>query len=95
VCEREDVDPIAASRAHVAVYVRELCSRPSRRGGNIVSIDSGAGLANATILQRLVPVRLFYDFLTEEGLRQSNLVGRGRYTRGRIGAAVSAGSSRG
>jgi integrase/recombinase XerD len=84
LCEREDVDPVAATRAHVAVYVRELCSRPSRRGGNVVSIDSGSGLANATILQRLVPVRLFYDFLMEEGLRQSNPVGRGRYTPRRL-----------
>ena len=83
VCEREGIDPVSASRAHVAVYVRELCSRPSRRGGNVVSIDSGSGLANATILQRLVPVRLFYDFLMEEGLRQSNPVGQGRYTPGR------------
>jgi integrase len=40
----------------------------------------GAGLSNATIQQRLVPVRLFYDFLMEEGLRESNPVGRGRYT---------------
>lgn len=28
-------------------------------------------------------VRLFYDFLMEEGLRESNPVGRGRYTPGR------------
>jgi len=48
-----------------------------------VSIDSGSGLANATIQQRLVPVRLFYDYLIEEGLRESNPVGRGRYTPGR------------
>jgi integrase/recombinase XerD len=34
----------------------------------------------------LVPVRLFYDFLMEEGLRESNPVGRGRYTPGgRVG----------
>jgi integrase len=33
--------------------------------------------------QRLVPVRLFYDFLIEEGVRDSNPVGRGRYTPGR------------
>ncbi|WP_374116659.1 tyrosine-type recombinase/integrase [Streptomyces gilvus] len=49
----------------------------------MVSIDSGSGLANATIQQRLVPVRLFYDFLVEDGLRDSNPVGRGRYTPGR------------
>lgn len=83
VCEREGVDPLVAGRAHISFYVRELTERPSRRGGNVVSIDSGSGLANATIQQRLVPVRLFYDFLMEEGLRESNPVGRGRYTPGR------------
>jgi integrase/recombinase XerD len=83
MCEREGVEPVAANRAHVAVYVRELMSRPHRRGANVVAIDSGAGLANATVQQRLVPVRLFYDFLMEEGLRESNPVGRGRYTPGR------------
>ncbi|MET8703507.1 hypothetical protein ABZW10_32330 [Kitasatospora sp. NPDC004723] len=67
MCERENVDPIAANRAHIAFYVRELTLRPHRRGANVVSIDSGAGLANATIQQRLVPVRLFYDFLTDFG----------------------------
>ena len=30
-----------------------------------------------------MPVRLFYDFLIEEGVRESNPVGRGRYTPGR------------
>ncbi|MEV7595851.1 site-specific integrase [Kitasatospora sp. NPDC089797] len=83
MCEREDVDPVTANRAHVALFVRELTSRPHRRGANVVAIDSGSGLANATIQQRLVPVRLFYDFLMEEGLRESNPVGRGRYTPGR------------
>jgi len=82
-CERNGVDPVAATRAEVAVFVRELRSRPSRRGGNVVALDSGAGLANATLQQRLVPVRLFYDFLVEEGARESNPVGRGRYTPGR------------
>ena len=63
--------------------MRELAARPSRRGVNVVSIDSGVGLANATLQQRLVPVRLFYDFLIEEGLRESTHstpVGRGRFT---------------
>jgi integrase/recombinase XerD len=88
MCEREGVDPVAANRAHVAVFVRELTSRPSLRGADVVAIDSGAGLANATIQQRLVPVRLFYDFLMEEGPRESNPVGRGRYTPGgRAGGA--------
>ncbi|MEU0939836.1 site-specific integrase [Embleya sp. NPDC005971] len=54
----------------------------------MISIDSGIGLSNATLQQRLVPVRLFYDFLMEEGLRDSNPVGRGRYTpRGGFGGS--------
>ncbi len=91
VCEREGVDLVEANREHIARYVRELSARPGRRGANVVSIDSGAGLSNATLQQRLVPVRLLYDFLIEEGLRESNPVGRGRYTSGRGGA----GSQRG
>ncbi|WP_432023959.1 tyrosine-type recombinase/integrase [Streptomyces parvus] len=83
MCEREGVDPVTAGRAHLALYVRELTSRPHRRGVTVVAIDSGSGLANATIQQRLVPVRLFHDFLMEEGLRESTPMGRGRYTPGR------------
>ena len=82
VCEREGVEPLTAGRADVAAFVRDLMSRPHRRGANVVLLDSGAGLSNATIQQRLVPVRLFYDFLVEEGVRNSNPVGRGRYTPG-------------
>jgi integrase/recombinase XerD len=82
MCERVGVDPLQADRAHIASYVRELAERPNRRGANVVSIDSGAGLANATLQQRMVPVRLFYDFLVEEGVRESNPVGRGRYRSG-------------
>ncbi|WP_327115784.1 tyrosine-type recombinase/integrase [Nocardia sp. NBC_01730] len=86
VCERDGIDPVTATRADVAVFVRELTARPSRRGANVVALDSGAGLANATLQQRLVPVRLFFDFLVEEGVRESNPVGRGRYTpSGRFG----------
>src|SRR5438067_13158605 len=78
-CERAGVDPLGAGRAQVAAFVRELTNRPSRHGVNTVALDSGTGLANATLQQRLVPVRLFYDFLVEEGVRDSNPVGRGRY----------------
>lgn len=83
VCERESIDPVVANRGQIALFVRELRTRPSRRGPNVVALDSGSGLANATLQQRLVAVRLFYDFLVEEGVRESNPVGRGRYTPGR------------
>lgn len=82
--ERESVDPVRATRAHIALHVRTLGSRSSR-GANVVALDSGAGLSNATLQQRLVSVRLFHDFLVEEGLRQDNPVGRGRYAPGARG----------
>src|SRR5664279_4716638 len=89
VCERDAVDPLTAGRSQVALFVRELATRPHRGGVNVVALDSGTGLSNATLQQRLVSVRLFYDFLVEEGLRESNPVGRGRYTPGRQFGAAS------
>ena len=78
-----DVPIITATKDHIAAYVRDLTSRPNRRGANAVALDSGAGLANATLQQRITAVRLFYDYLIEEGLRSTNPVGRGRYTPGK------------
>lgn len=49
----------------------------------MVTLASGVGLSNATLQQRLVALRLFYDYLMEEGIRESNPVGRGRYTPGK------------
>ena len=80
VCQRENIDVLAATRGDIACYVRDLASRPNPRGSNVVSLDSGVGLANATLQQRLVAVRLFYDYLIEEGKRDINPVGRGKYT---------------
>jgi hypothetical protein len=74
---------MTANRSQVALFAREPTTRRSSRGANVVALDSGSGLANATLQQRLVLVRLFYDFLVEEGLRESNPVGRGRYIPGR------------
>jgi hypothetical protein len=76
-------DILTANREHIAVYVHDLSSRKNSRAGNVVVIDSGVGLANATLQQRLTAIRLFYDYLIEEGHRMSNPVGRGRYTPGR------------
>lgn len=74
---------VTATKDHIAAYVRDLTSRPNPRGANVVVLDSGAGLANATLQQRITAVRLFYDYLMEEGRRSTNPVGRGRYTPGK------------
>lgn len=90
-CEAAGLDPLEVKRGDVASYVRELMSKAHRGGANVLILDSGAGLSNATLQQRLVPVRLFYDFLVEEGVRESNPVGRGRYAAGRGGQGAARG----
>jgi site-specific recombinase XerD len=73
-------DVADANRERIANYVHHLASRRKPKPPNVVVIDSGVGLANATLQQRLTAIRLFYDYLIEEGRRASNPVGRGRYT---------------
>jgi site-specific recombinase XerD len=82
-CSHQEADPVSAGREIVFAYVRDLTARRSPYGGNVRRLDSGVGLANATLQQRLTAVRLFYDYLREEGLRADNPVGRGRYTPGK------------
>jgi integrase/recombinase XerD len=85
-CDRVGVDVVSAGRAEIARYVRDLRERPGRRGGNVVALDSGAGLSVATLQLRVTVVRLFYDFLVEEGIRDRNPVARGyRSADGRAG----------
>ena len=48
-CRREGIDPLAAGRAEIARYVRDLRQRPSHRGRNVITFDCGVGLANATL----------------------------------------------
>jgi site-specific recombinase XerD len=79
-CGRSRVMAGSAGRDDVARYVVDLRQRRGPRGKGVVVLDSGAGLSNATIQQRLTAVRLFFDFLIEEGIRETNPVGRGRYT---------------
>ena len=44
---------------------------------------SRISISNAVLERHLLPARLFYDYLVEEGQRESNPVGRGRYTAGK------------
>jgi hypothetical protein len=38
-CERDGVDPLTANRSQVALFVRDLRTRPSRRGANVVALS--------------------------------------------------------
>jgi len=82
--------PVAGSpdggvRAHGAEgpgrCVRPGAGGPARPAGRERGVNRlRRGLANATLQQRLVAVQLFCELLMEEGVRESNPVGRDRYT---------------
>jgi integrase/recombinase XerD len=82
-CNGHSVHGDSATREHIALYVRHLSTRPNPRGANVLIINSGIGLSNATMQQRITAIRLYYDHLIEEGVRQNNPVGRGRFTKGK------------
>ncbi|WP_018621608.1 tyrosine-type recombinase/integrase [Spirosoma luteum] len=76
-CLQQSMVIETATREHIAHYVHHLANQPLARP----TAERQVGLANATMQQRLVTVRLFYDFLVEEGIRtQDNPVRRGVYT---------------
>jgi site-specific recombinase XerD len=72
------IDPLDAGADIVAAWIGDMLSRPNPRGAVLVHLDSGAGLANATVQQRIVAVRSFYEFLVEDALRERNPVRRGQ-----------------
>jgi len=69
-----------ATKGQIACYVEDMATRVHRT--RVAFKNIRAGLANRTILQRLTAVRLFYDYLMEIEIRDTNPVGRGRYTPG-------------
>lgn len=76
-------DVSRAGKDHIAAYVHDLTLRPSPRTPKVEAWGAEKGLANATLQQRITALRLFYDYLMEEGVRPNNPVGRGRYTPGK------------
>ena len=74
---------VTATREHIASYVRNLLDRVHLKVRGQPTIPRG--LSNATVQQRITVVRLFYDYLTEEGLRLQNPVGRGNYRERKAG----------
>ena len=75
-CTTSGVAVEAVTHPHISDYVRHLLSQKKSHTPSGGQTDSGSGLANATLQQRLTVVRLFYDYLVEEGLLTRSPVGR-------------------
>jgi site-specific recombinase XerD len=58
---------------------RERCYEESTQAdiGGWINEMRGRGLANATLIQRVTALRLFFEYLVEEGVRPTNPVSRG------------------
>ncbi len=75
-CHRSGIDPVGIGRGTIASYIRELSGRVAKPTGDIKV--TSVPLANASIRHRLTIVRLFFQYLVEEGVRASNPVSSGR-----------------
>ena len=82
-CETQGICAEEATREHIALYVHDMANRPTQTARTASKERQQAGLANATMQQRLTVVRLFYDHLIDEQMRDHNPVGRGHYTTGK------------
>jgi site-specific recombinase XerD len=71
------------TREQLSLYVRSLMERTFPVKSSDDTTISNVGLSNSTMQQRLTALRLYFDYLMEEGLRTDNPVGRGRYTPGK------------
>lgn len=80
-CQRMATPPHTVTREQLAIYVRDLTSRPNPR--RLTPEPAAPGLANATIQQYLTVLRLFFDYLLECAVIEHNPVGRGHFTPGR------------
>ena len=82
-CNAHEVEPVLANKETLALWVRDMLRRPMAVKFDESGSGSRLGLANSTIQQKVTAVRLFFDYLMEQGACVSNPVGYGRYSPGR------------
>ena len=91
-CRDLGVAAPSATLEHVSLFVRHLNGGPS----DTCAPAARARVSNATLQQRLTSVRLWYDHLVYQGLRDRNPVPRGRsLSAGRHSASNHAGFQHG
>jgi integrase/recombinase XerD len=86
-CKSNGIDYENARREHIVNYIHYLSTKHI-----LLKISKiQPGLSNATMQQHIVAIRLYYEFLKEEGVYEDTLITRGKYTKyngfgvGRIG----------
>ncbi len=94
-CRSVGADPLTSGPDVIAAWIGDLHERPNSRAATVLHVHSLVGLSNATIHQRIIAVRSFYEYLVEDGLRERNPVPRGESAgeAGRRGGALCVSSS--
>lgn len=82
-CNNRSLEVRSTTRDSIAQYLGDLRAQPAHQRSEVVRIDSGARLSNATLQLRMTAIRLFFDFLVEDSLILSNPVSRGRHSQSR------------
>ena len=85
-CAIRGINPPEAKRVDIVAYIRDFSTRSKsttlgRRHGYVRS-TTHEGFANATVRLRVATVRLYYQYLMEEGVRLTNPVKAGKHTKG-------------
>ena len=88
-CRDHGLDALSATLGHVSLFVRHLNGEPGD------TLPARPQVSNATLQQRLTAVRLWYDHLTYQGVRELNPVPRGQYATTGGGEPEHAGFQRG
>lgn len=76
-CGRVDADSLTLGAEVVAAWIGDMLERPNPKATNVVGVDSRAGLANATVQQRVVAVRSFTSSSSKRGCASATRSGVG------------------
>ena len=89
-CAIHTINPPDAKRTDITAYHKDLNSRSKSAKDAMPAVGTGyirstthVGFAKATVRLRLATVRLYYEYLTEEEIRATNPVKKGKHTKGR------------
>jgi integrase/recombinase XerD len=74
-CAAANVEPALATRFNIVGFLAHL-----KGDGTVIDLYSRALVSLSTLQVRLSALRSFFDYLVEEGVRDRNPVGRGRYS---------------
>ncbi|WP_368680698.1 hypothetical protein R1X32_11110 (plasmid) [Rhodococcus opacus] len=77
-----DIDPLTASRAHIGIYVRKLTERSCRPSANMPSLFRAPGWSTPPLRSGCRPCGCSTTTSWRRGLRESNPIGRCRFTPG-------------